>query len=76
LDRFAKAFRDKDIDGVMSAFARDIVSFDIVPPLQTVRAKTFATHWQKLFESHFGLRARDADGAAFPGDPRSRRLGR
>jgi uncharacterized protein (TIGR02246 family) len=54
LDDFANAFREKDVNGVMSAFAKDIVSFDILPPLQTVGAETFATHWQEFFESHQG----------------------
>jgi uncharacterized protein (TIGR02246 family) len=54
IDDFANAFRDKDVDGVMSPFARDIVSFDIVPPLQTAGADTFVTHWHQFFESHEG----------------------
>jgi uncharacterized protein (TIGR02246 family) len=54
LDRFAKAFRDKDVDGVMAPFDKRIVSFDIVPPLQTAGAETFVTHWQQFFESHQG----------------------
>jgi uncharacterized protein (TIGR02246 family) len=54
LDRFAAAFRDKNVDGVMSLFAKDVVSFDILPPLQTVGAHTFVTHWQEFFESHQG----------------------
>ncbi len=54
IERFAKAFRDKDVDGVMSPFAKDIVSFDILPPLQTRGAETFVTHWQQFFESHQG----------------------
>ena len=73
LDRFAKAFRDKDVNGVMSAFAKDIVSFDILPPLQTVGAETFVTHWQEFFESHQGpihvefpdIRIATGDDAAF-----------
>lgn len=32
IDRFAKAFRFKDVDGCMSIFAPGIVSFDILPP--------------------------------------------
>ena len=54
IDRFANAFRAKDVDGIMSFFAKDIVSFDILPPLQTVGAETFVTHWQQFFESHQG----------------------
>jgi uncharacterized protein (TIGR02246 family) len=51
IDRFAKSFRAKDIEGVMSVFAPEIVSFDIVPPLQTVGAERFMKHWRDLFES-------------------------
>jgi uncharacterized protein (TIGR02246 family) len=52
IDRFAKAFRAKDVNGVMSFFAPEIVSFDIVPPLQAVGAETFVKHWQEFFESY------------------------
>lgn len=54
LDRFAEAFRDRDVTGVMAPFAREIISFDIVPPLQTIGAEAFVTHWEQFFESHQG----------------------
>ncbi|MGZ5477606.1 MAG: YybH family protein [Thermoanaerobaculia bacterium] len=54
IDRFAKAFRDRDVHGVMAPFDKHIVSFDILPPLQTVGAETFVTHWQQFFGSHQG----------------------
>ena len=54
IDRFADAFRDKDVDRVMVPFAKDVVSFDIVPPLETAGADTFVTHWQQFFGSHQG----------------------
>jgi uncharacterized protein (TIGR02246 family) len=54
IDRFADAFRARDVDGVMAPFANEIVSFDIIPPLQTVGAETFVTHWQEFFASHEG----------------------
>jgi hypothetical protein len=41
IDRFVKAYRAKDINGVMSVFAPEIVSFDVVPPLQEAGAETF-----------------------------------
>jgi ketosteroid isomerase-like protein len=44
IDRFAKAFHAKDVNGVMSVFAPEIVSFDILPPLQAVGAETFVKH--------------------------------
>lgn len=54
IDRFAKAFRAKDIDGCMAVFASEIVSFDILPPLQTVGADVFVKHWQEFFGSYQG----------------------
>ena len=54
LDGFVRAFGGKDVNGVMSPFAKEIVSFDILPALQTVGAETFVTHWQQFFESHDG----------------------
>jgi uncharacterized protein (TIGR02246 family) len=54
IDRFAKAFRDKDVKGCMSVFAPEIVSFDILPPLQAVGAESFVKHWHEFFESYQG----------------------
>jgi ketosteroid isomerase-like protein len=54
IERFARAFRVKDVDGCMSVFAREIVSYDILPPLQAVGAETFVTHWREFFESYQG----------------------
>jgi uncharacterized protein (TIGR02246 family) len=54
IDRFAKAFRAKDVDGVMAPFAPEIVSFDILPPLQAVGAETFVNHWREFFDSYQG----------------------
>jgi uncharacterized protein (TIGR02246 family) len=54
IDRFANAFRLKDVGGIMSFFAPEIVSFDILPPLATVGANTFVKHWEEFFESHQG----------------------
>jgi ketosteroid isomerase-like protein len=34
IDGFVKAIRAKDIYGVMSVFAPEVVSFDLGPPLQ------------------------------------------
>jgi ketosteroid isomerase-like protein len=32
IDRFQRAIRAKDLSGVLSVYAPDIVSFDLVPP--------------------------------------------
>jgi ketosteroid isomerase-like protein len=69
IDRFAKAFRDKDVDGCMSVFDPGIISFDIVPPLQTVGAANFMRHWQEFFESYQGsIQVEFRDVSITPGD--------
>ena len=39
IDSWLEAIRAMDLDAVMSLYAPDIVSFDIVPPLRHVGAK-------------------------------------
>ena len=51
IDGFVKAIRAKDITGVMSVFAPEIVSFDLGPPLQHGGGETFMKRWLELFES-------------------------
>ena len=53
-DDFVKAIRAKEIDGVMSVFAPDVVSFDLGPPLQHGGGEPFVRRWQELFESYQG----------------------
>jgi uncharacterized protein (TIGR02246 family) len=43
------AVRDKNIEGVMSFYAPEVVSFDIVPPLQYVGAEAFRKVWEEVF---------------------------
>src|SRR5436190_512858 len=52
VDRFVKAVHAKDIDGVMSVYAPDVVAFDVVPPLQYVGAEAFRKPWQEVFERY------------------------
>ena len=54
IDDWANAFRSKDIDGVMSAFAPEIVSFDLVPPLAFAGREAYRKQWEKLFASYQG----------------------
>ena len=51
IDGFVKAIRAKDINGVMSVFAPEVVSFDLGPPLQHGGGETFMKRWLELFES-------------------------
>jgi len=52
VDGFVKAIRAKDIHGVMSVFAPDVVSFDFGPPLQHGGGEPFTKRWQELFGSY------------------------
>ena len=49
-----KALRAKDIDGVMSLYAPDLVSFDITPPLRYVGADNKRRAWQEAFATFAG----------------------
>jgi ketosteroid isomerase-like protein len=51
IDGYVNAVRAKDIDGVMSVYAPDLVAFDVVPPLQYVGAEAFRKVWQRFFET-------------------------
>ena len=44
-----EAVRNKNIEGVMSFYAPEVVSFDIVPPLQYVGADAFRKVWEEVF---------------------------
>jgi ketosteroid isomerase-like protein len=49
-----KALRAKDIDGVMSIYAPNVVSFDIVPPLRYAGAGNKRRAWQEAFATYTG----------------------
>jgi ketosteroid isomerase-like protein len=50
IDGFVRAISTKNIDGVMSVYAPELVAFDIVPPLQYEGAAAFRKVWQGIFE--------------------------
>lgn len=50
IEDWTKAARDKDIDGLMACYAPDVVSFDMIPPLQYVGADAYRKDWQQGFE--------------------------
>ena len=54
IEEGVKAIRAKDLDGVASMYAPELVSFDIVPPLQYVGADTYRKHWGEAFASFPG----------------------
>ena len=49
-----EAIRGKNIEGVMALYAPEVVSFDIVPPLQYVGAEAFRKAWEAVFSSFQG----------------------
>src|SRR5690349_16834144 len=54
IQALARAIRGKDIDGVMSVFAADVVSFDLGPPLSHGGGDIFRAHWRALFDAYPG----------------------
>ena len=54
LQDWAKALSAKDIDGAMSLYAPDIVSFDINPPLRYAGTDNKRRAWLKVFAAYPG----------------------
>jgi len=54
IDGGVEAFRARDIDGVMSLYAPDLVAFDLVPPLQYAGAGAYRKRWEQTFSSFQG----------------------
>jgi uncharacterized protein (TIGR02246 family) len=54
LEGGVEAIHDKNIEGVMSIYAQDVVSFDIVPPLRYMGADAFRKAWEAVFSSFQG----------------------
>lgn len=54
MDNWLKAVRAKNINGVMSHYARDIVTFDIAPPLQYRGADAHRRNWEEWFPTFRG----------------------
>jgi ketosteroid isomerase-like protein len=52
IESYAKAIVAKDIDGVMSFFAPNVVSFDLAPPLRYFGADNKRRRWQEDFALH------------------------
>ena len=54
IEDWTKAVRAKDIDGAMSLYAPNIVSFDLDPPLRYRGTDNKRRAWQKLFAAYPG----------------------
>jgi uncharacterized protein (TIGR02246 family) len=54
LDDGIRSVRSKNIEGVMSMYAQEVVSFDLVPPLRYMGADAFRKRWEETFSSFQG----------------------
>ena len=68
-DRFVAAFKAKDVDAIMKAYAPDqtLVVFDVVPPRQYVGPTAYRKDWQTFlgnFEGPITVELTDFDVAA------------
>jgi uncharacterized protein (TIGR02246 family) len=54
LDQWARALRAKDLDRLMAFYAPEVITFDMVPPLQVSGADNYRKHWSQWFESMSG----------------------
>ena len=54
IEEYAAAIRAKDLDGVMSIFSPDLVSFDLEPPLQHIGAEAKRKNWTSAFAAYEG----------------------
>jgi ketosteroid isomerase-like protein len=62
IDKLIEAIRAMDLEGVKPIYARDIVSFDIEPPLQHVGAEAKSKNWTAVFTAYqrpLGYEVRD-----------------
>jgi ketosteroid isomerase-like protein len=50
----ADAIRDKDVDRLMTFYARDVVVFDLRPPLDTRGADAYRQNFERWFEAFEG----------------------
>lgn len=54
MDRFAQAFKSRNLDEIMSFYAQDVVAFDIMPPLQYKGVNEFRKSWQQFIDMTVG----------------------
>lgn len=49
IDRIVQGLRAKDLDRLRPLYAKDVVSFDVEPPLEHVGAEAKLKNWAKVF---------------------------
>ena len=50
VENWAKAVRDKDIDGILDHHSQDIVMYDVRPPFQSVGIDAYRKTWDLFFK--------------------------
>ncbi|QBD77421.1 DUF4440 domain-containing protein [Ktedonosporobacter rubrisoli] len=54
IERGVEAILARDIDGILSMYAPDFVSFDITPPLHSLGVEAHRKRWEEAFTSFPG----------------------
>src|SRR5262245_50816399 len=54
LDDWAKAFRSRDINGIMAMYAPDVVAFDFIAPLQYVGKDSYRKDYEQFLAQFKG----------------------
>lgn len=54
IDDAVEAVRAKNVNNIMSAYAPELVSFDIVPPLRYAGVEAYRQRWQETFSAFAG----------------------
>ena len=54
LDRWAKAFHDKDVKTIMSMYAPEVVAYDIVAPLQYIGKDAYRKDYEEFLAQYDG----------------------
>ena len=52
INRWTKAFSAKDTDRVMELYTDDVISYDLVPPLQYVEKPAYRADYQQFFSQY------------------------
>jgi ketosteroid isomerase-like protein len=55
LDRWMKAFAEKDVDAIMVLYADDVIAYDIVPPLQYVGKSAYRSDYRQFLSQYDNL---------------------
>src|SRR5215510_13995826 len=54
IESWAKALRAKDLEGLMHHYAKDVIAFDLAPPLEYKGAAAYRKNWADWFPSFQG----------------------